>query len=289
MKNLATTGMILACAWLAGCAAAPLPGKSDTSQAAAPNNNLYSTLYLRSAAEYQGLTRGIFAGAEAMLDTALAASDSAALEQGAAPMHMPPGIIFDVDETVLDNSAYQATLVVENRNYTTPHWDKWVADARADALPGAVAFSKAAVARGVSMLYLTNRRCIQREPDGDPCPQRAETIANLISTGFPEPDPANVYLRSAEFNMDRDKGSRRASFAERYRIIMLFGDDLGDFVSGVKKPGITPAQRSAVVAKHEERWGRQWFVLPNPSYGSWLDTMDGRFHDYLDPWQGGDK
>ncbi len=281
--------------WLAGCASVPQPDvpdstattqvvQPDNSAIDPPNNNLYATLYLRQAAEYKALTHSIFAGATAQLDAALAA-DSAALEQGEGFESLPPGIIFDVDETVLDNSAYQGTLVAEDIEYNTPHWDRWVADAEAEALPGAVAFSRVAVERGVTMLYLTNRRCIQREPGGDPCPQRAETIANLISTGFPEPDPANVYLRSPEFDMDREKGSRRAAFAERYRIIMLFGDDLGDFVDGVKQPGMQPDQRAAVVAKHGERWGRQWFILPNPSYGSWLDTLEEPLYQHLDAWR----
>lgn len=294
MSSRALTVIALA-TWLVACVSAPpaerpdvaLPEQTEPSDSAAidpPNNNLYATLYLRNAAEYKALTRSIFAGATAQLDAALAA-DSAALEQTGASASLPPGIIFDVDETVLDNSAYQGTLVAENIEYNTPHWDRWVADARADAVPGAVEFSRAAVARGVTMLYLTNRRCIQRDPGGDPCPQRAETIANLISTGFPPPDPANVYLRSPEFEMDREKGSRRASFAERYRIIMLFGDDLGDFVDGVKVPGMPAAKRAAVVAKHGERWGRQWFILPNPSYGSWLDTLEKPLYQHLDPWQ----
>lgn len=262
---------------------------TQASRPASPvaNDNMYATLYLRTAAEYDALTRSIYASAASMLDPALAASDSAALEQPGDFSTLPPGIIFDVDETVLDNSAYQATLVAENISYSTPHWDGWVAEARADAVPGAVAFSRAAVDKGIALLYLTNRRCIQRSPGGDPCPQRDETIRNLVDAGFPEPDPAQVYLRSAEFDFDRDKGSRRAAFAKNYRIVMLFGDDLGDFVPGAKAPGITTADRERLVAENARAWGRRWFILPNPSYGSWLDVLDNRLYENLQPWSGG--
>lgn len=253
---------------------------------AAVNNNLYATLYLRSAAEYQALAHTIYSAAAAQLDTLIENKQhSAALEQQNAFYDLPPGVIVDVDETVLDNSAYQATLVAENKTYNTPHWDRWVADAQAGAVPGAVDFARLAESKGVTMLFLTNRRCIQRDPDGDACPQRAETISNLISEGFPEPDPGNVYLRSAEFDFASDKGSRRSAFAERYRIIMLFGDDLSDFVSGLKVQGVTPADRKAAVAQNSMRWGREWYVLPNPSYGSWLNVLGENHYDHLEPWK----
>lgn len=275
------TGSLCLVLVLAACASpAPQTG------APAANNNLYATLYLRSAAEYEALGQTVYNAAGARLDEAVHRTDySAALEQNNDFSRLPPGIIVDVDETVLDNSAYQATLVARNITYTTPHWDKWVAQAQAGAVPGAVQFARRAELMGVTMLYLTNRRCIQRVPGGDPCPQRAETINNLVKTGFPAPDPANVYLRSAEFGFASDKGSRRKALAERFRIIMLFGDDLGDFISGIKDPGTTRADREAAVAQNGTRWGREWFVLPNPSYGSWLDVLDGQLYESLEPWR----
>ncbi|NNF51817.1 MAG: acid phosphatase [Gammaproteobacteria bacterium] len=284
-RSTGSLGFVGLALLLAGCASQVVgPGQPDP-----VNNNLYATLYLRTAAEYDALGRTIFGAAGLHIDALLSDSNhSAAIEQRGQFSELPPGVIVDVDETVLDNSAYQATLVAENISYTTPHWDGWVAEAKADAVPGAVAFAISAASRGVTMLYLTNRRCIQRDADGDPCPQRAETIENLVRVGFPEPDPGNVYLRSAEFDFDSDKGSRRRAFAERYRIIMLFGDDLGDFVSGLKEAGVTPADRDAVVARHAERWGREWFVLPNPSYGSWLGVLGDELYDQLEPWQTGD-
>ncbi len=266
---------------LGACASAPAPATQPPA-----HDNLYATLYLQSAAEYRALSRAIYRAASSRLDDALADNrTSAAVEQQGGFSELPPGIIFDVDETVLDNSAYQATLVAENINYSTAHWDRWVADARARAVPGAVEFSSAAVDRGVTMLYLTNRRCIQRTPDGDVCPQRAETIRNLVQVGFPEPDPENVYLRSAEFEFARDKASRRAAFAKRYRILMLFGDDLGDFVAGIKNPDTTLADRDGAVTLYSDRWGHSWFMLPNPSYGSWLDVLGDKLYESLQPWQ----
>lgn len=278
---------IALCALLAACASAPVPEPAPEAGASpASHENLYATLYLQTAAEHKALSVMTYRSAQNMLDAALSDGNwTAALEQSGNYASLPAGVVFDVDETVLDNSPYQATLISEGLSYRSEHWDRWVAEARAPAVAGAVEFSRAAQARGVTLLYVTNRRCIARQTGGDPCPQRAETIANLVRAGFPEPEPGNVYLRSAEFGFERDKGSRRAAFARRFRILMLFGDDLGDFMSGVKGEGVGRASRDALVEAHADRWGRSWFVLPNPSYGSWLDALGENPATHLRPWQ----
>jgi len=69
-----------------------------------------------------------------------------------------------------------------------------------------------------------------------------------------------------------EKKSRREYIAERYRIVMLFGDDLGDFLPGVKN-NITPQERDRLVREHKNNWGRMWFMLSNPTYGSWLNVL----------------
>ncbi len=278
---------ILLCALAVACTSIPVPKPAVEAPASSTRHeNLYATLYLQTAAEHKALSVMAYRAAENMLDAALGDENwTAALEQSGEFASLPPGVVFDVDETVLDNSPYQATLISEGLSYRSEHWDRWVAEARAPAVAGAVAFSRAARSRGVTLLYVTNRRCIARQPGGDPCPQRAETIANLVRAGFPAPEPGNVYLRSAEFDFERDKGSRRAAFARRFRILMLFGDDLGDFLSGVKDEGVDMTRRDALVQDYADRWGRSWFVLPNPSYGSWLDVLGKNPASHLRPWQ----
>jgi acid phosphatase len=49
-------------------------------------------------------------------------------------------------------------------------------------------------------------------------------------------------------------------------VLLLIGDDLGDFV--VDASG-TPEARRAATAPHAGWWGERWIMLPNPSYGSW--------------------
>jgi len=61
---------------------------------------------------------------------------------------------------------------------------------------------------------------------------------------------------------------------------MLFGDDLGDFIPGVKK-AISPEKRQDLAAFYREYWGVRWFILPNPMYGSWQRTLQSPITDYL--------
>jgi acid phosphatase len=62
------------------------------------------------------------------------------------------------------------------------------------------------------------------------------------------------------------KGSRRAVIAKDYRILLLLGDNFGDFVDAYKG---SEAERKQVFDANAYRWGHDWIMLPNPSYGSW--------------------
>jgi acid phosphatase len=38
---------------------------------------------------------------------------------------------------------------------------------------------------------------------------------------------------------------------------------------------MSPDERAATAGGHEAWWGRRWFVLPNPMYGSWERALLG--------------
>src|SRR5690606_15658902 len=125
------------------------------------NENLHSTLWTQTSVEYRASTLQAYRLAMLMLDRALADSSwTAALEQEASGSYasLPPAVVLDVDGTVLDNSAYQARLVLEDAAYASDSWNAWVQEARAVPVPGAVAFTRYAHDKGVTVIYLTNRR-----------------------------------------------------------------------------------------------------------------------------------
>lgn len=263
---------LLACALaLAGCKptsfTAPLAGsaapKAASAKPAGPNDNLNAVLWMQDSAEYGAVCETIYRAATAQLDAAIADKNRDALvpeERGNPAAGLPPAVVMDVDETVLDNSPYQARLVASGKEFDHLTWDAWVAEKKAQPLPGVVAFAQAAAARGVTVLYVSNR--------GEHL--QAATIANLKAVGLPVKDDS-VFLGRGTVVKDceqhgSEKDCRRRLAGREYRVLMQFGDQLGDFV---QVPANTPKDRGRLAGKYRDWFGQRWWVLPNPSYGDW--------------------
>ena len=244
---------------LAGCAS------SDTGI-----EGLNATLWMQHAAEYRGSAEQAYRLADQALEKGLVDPGwTAALEQEGDPRSLPPAVILDVDETVLDNSPFQGRLIRESRAFNPEMWDAWVGEAAAPAVPGALAFTRAAADRGVTVFYVTNRDSHLE----------AATKLNLERAGFPVSERTDVLLmRGEREGWGSDKTTRRAHVASRYRILVLVGDDLNDFLS-VSRASIV--ERDRLESAYSDYWGVKWIVLPNPSYGSWERALYG-FDSSLD-------
>jgi 5'-nucleotidase (lipoprotein e(P4) family) len=242
---------VLLCAALttlsAGCASAPR---------AQPN--LDATLWVQTAAEYGAVTRSIYLAALQRLPALLADSAwSAAPEQDGNFSSLPAAVILDVDETVLDNSPYQARLLVAGDSYSSDTWASWVDERIADPVPGALEYTIGAESMGITVFYLTNRRVSQERATRD----------NLEALGFPlRPDLDVILTRGEQPDWHGTKSTRRSVVASTHRVLMLVGDDLNDFVD---VDGLTVDGRDDVAARYGEYWGDGWYMLPNPTYGSW--------------------
>jgi acid phosphatase len=228
--------------------------------ASAPNArpNLDATLWVQTAAEYEAVTRSVYAAALTELPALLGDSArSAALEQIGDFSALPPAVILDVDETVLDNSPYQARLLVSGESHSSDSWADWVDERIAEAVPGALEFTTGAAALGITVFYVTNRRAHQEEA----------TLDNLDALGFPVRSDVDVMLTRGERpDWNSPKSGRRLVVAGTHRVLMLVGDDLNDFVD---VDGLTVAGRDEVARRYSEYWGHRWRMLPNPTYGSW--------------------
>lgn len=246
------------------CATTSSPPAGKVARTTCTGADLDGTLWLQTAVEAEALARQAYAVAGRMLEAALAdPSWTAALEQVGDASHLPPAVILDVDETVLDNSPFEGRALRRGEGFEPARWKEWVARAEAPALPGAVEFCRAAAARGVAVIFVTNREADE---------ERA-TRENLRRAGFPLDAVADAVLSKGERpDWSADKGSRRAFVAASHRVLLLIGDDLGDFVSGARA-GLP--QRQGLARAHRERWGRSWIVVPNPVYGSWERAITG--------------
>ncbi|MBS0521667.1 MAG: 5-nucleotide phosphatase, partial [Proteobacteria bacterium] len=166
-RNL-VLGAVAAVAMIAGAARAQDP---------APNDLLLATLWTQRSVEYKGNALSVYALARIRLDQALADPGwtAAPAEQKGDFATLPPAVVLDVDETVLDNSLYEVWLMKNNQTFSTRTWDAFCAAQLARAIPGAVEFTQYADSKGVKVFYITNRG-VETEKD---------TRENMVKLGFP--------------------------------------------------------------------------------------------------------
>jgi acid phosphatase len=221
------------------------------------HERLHGVLWMQTAAEFWTLSQSAFERAGNNLDRALADKNwTAALEQEGSFSNLPPAVIMDLDETVLDNSQFQGQLVLDRTDYLPTTWTEWVNKASAPAIPGAVEFIKLARSKEVRVIFVTNRTAAEE----------AKTVQNLDALLGSTTDPNDV-LCSGENQWPSDKAARRKYVAEKYRILLLVGDDLNDFVS--VSSATSPADRLVLAKTNAPRWRDRWVLVPNPLYGSW--------------------
>ncbi len=241
--------------------AAPAAAASAPAAASMANDNLNAVLWMQRAQEYRAVTEQTYRSAADHLDKALKEAHWDALvpeERGNAATGLKPAVVLDVDETVLDNSPYQARLVRDGKEYDEVSWAQWVAEKKAKAIPGVVDFAKAANAKGVTLLYISNRAVHLKEA----------TLANLRSEGLPVADDSvflglGTVVEGCEQN-GSEKNCRRRLAGQQYRVLMQFGDQLGDFVEVTAN---TNEARDALLEQYHDWFGERWWMLPNPTYG----------------------
>ncbi len=231
---LFTTGAALV---FSGCATARGP------EARLADQTTFAVLWFQHAAE----CRALFYQACNVAHDVLTAE---------VPRYTNVAIVVDIDETVLDNSPYQGRLIARGEQYATNTWHDWVQRFRASALPGVVALLADATnrfaANRLEVFYISNRT-----ED-----QRAATLLNLQHQGFPHADSHHLRLRTSESS----KEVRRAEVSRAHRIVLLMGDNLGDFARDFDGVGLS---RITATDAAREQFGRRYIVLPNPMYGDW--------------------
>lgn len=210
-----------------------------------------ATLYVQQAAEIKALNHQAYNIGKLRLDKILKKNTS----------NKKLAVVVDIDETVLDNSPFEAKSILEKTSYPL-YWSEWCNLARAESISGAQEFLNYAAENGVETFYISNRKVALLDA----------TLRNLINNGFPFADTTHVLLRSTT----SDKEPRRSIVKENYEIVLLFGDNLGDFSNIFDNK--STADRHALVEENKELFGSKFIVLPNPMYGAWDAAM---FHDLV--------
>jgi 5'-nucleotidase (lipoprotein e(P4) family) len=204
--------------------------------------------WVQTSAEYRALCYQSFNLAGMLVDKAVAAK---------AAGDKPLAIVADLDETLIDNSAYDAGLIGTDNAYAGKTWTLWELAAQARAVPGAVDFLSAAAKKGVEVYYVTNR-----DQAGLP-----GTLKNLAALGFPAADAVHVLVSTGVSN----KQPRFDQVSAKYKIVLYLGDNANDLPYGTYGKGL--ADRNAAVDQHKADFGVQIVMLPNPVYGDWEPAL----------------
>jgi 5'-nucleotidase (lipoprotein e(P4) family) len=201
-----------------------------------------AVLWTRTSGEYKALSFQAYNFAKISMDNAMKHRKS----------NKPKCVIVDIDETVLDNSAYYEYMVKEKKPLVWESWKNWLLTHSADTVPGAVNFLRYAASKNVEVFYVTNREEVFTEI----------TMIDLKKYHFPDANLAHYFPSRGIYNKD----PRREEIAKTHEILLLAGDNLSDFSS------IFYSKRDKVkdeVEIRKELFGIKFIVLPNSMYGNW--------------------
>lgn len=279
---------------LAGLTAGLLiaPVTADTGRSKPP----LAELWLQTSAEYKGLCYQAYQTATLQFERWQPILQKRADGKAYLPgSNKPVAIILDLDETVIDNSGFQAFVIKNHTEYNPKLWDAWcefqgVSEKASRTVPGAVEFLHHVQKMGVTPIYISNRT-VGQEPATIKVLQRAgldvENIEDRMKLRFKDNLEAQrhaegllvsegISLESKEgiatIEGEGEKEARRLEIRQKYDVLAYFGDVYGDFDPFVKMAQSDKRhfeQRQAAAEENKAKWGSVWFILPNPMYGSW--------------------
>lgn len=240
-RKINVTVIILCCTLLISC-------NQRNIEINEPNNDhlIMAILYQQRSAEYEAICYQSFNLAKQIIDKKIQENKN----------NKKLAIITDIDETILDNSPYEASLVLNKTSYPVK-WKDWTSLAKAKPIPGSQDFLNYAASKGITIFYITNR-------DTD---EKGATIENLKKYDFPFADSIHVMTRDSVSS----KEIRRNKVRENYEVILYLGDNLADFNDSYLKT--TMDQRHQSAYEQRDSFGTIYIVFPNAMYGEWESAM----------------
>jgi 5'-nucleotidase (lipoprotein e(P4) family) len=238
---------LLAVVFVAASCAQPTPAPvAEVTPANTYNNAEYyvqAILYHQFGSEYRALCYQAYNLATERLLAKIKANPKGKL-----------AIITDLDETVVDNSYYNAWLVSQGSGYNPETWKEWTAQRKATIVPGSKAFFDLADSLGVTIFYVSNRGVDEYDA----------TLANLQALGLPQLDSSHFYLKTTTSGKEE---RRQAIYAQGYEVALYLGDNLNDFAKDFEKQN--NERRHELTDSLKDKFGAEYIVLPNAIYGEW--------------------
>ena len=173
-----------------------------------------------------------------------------------------PAVVLDVDETVILNRGYEYWQARGNA-FKSAEFDAWADDGApfVAPVPGAVTGIKRLRAAGIAVIYNTNRLA----------KSAAGTIRALEAAGVGSAVHGQDLFLLGDDALAGNKDGRRKTISERFCVIAMGGDNLGDFANTLNEAGQSVQQRRERAARGglAALWGNGWFLIPNAAYGAW--------------------
>jgi len=237
-------------------------------EAAALSIQAYQALY-----NYLRMEAGFRRNKQEVSSVVLARGSTLAAPHFADCGTKPLAAVFDVDETVLLNLGYEARDALRTGPYEEARWGRWEMTGADQVVPapGALETITAARREGITIVFNTNRSATNA----------AGTIAALTNAGLgPVTVGDTLWLKPDGGSGAKDE--RRWAISEKYCVVALVGDQLGDFSDLFNAEGTAPLTRrnAASQTMTAPLWGAGWFILPNPVYGT---ALKGSIGDIFPP------
>ncbi|HEX5183372.1 MAG TPA: HAD family acid phosphatase [Allosphingosinicella sp.] len=197
----------------------------------------------------------------------------------------PPAAVFDMDETAVLNLGYEYDQARTGARSTDERWLRWERTGidKVAAVPGAVRAFDALRRLGVTVIVNTNRDAVAA----------AETERALAFAGLGAFRHGKTLFLKGDVDGKGGKDGRRSEISRHYCVIAMGGDQLGDFSDLFAGPKAAERRAAVMSPALRDFFGRSWFVLPNPVYGTGLyghwDEVFPRDKRWTDPGPAGGR
>jgi acid phosphatase len=209
----------------------------------------YPSLQWHKSAEYGLLCSQVYQSAQHEFEKLDLNKAKSVMVEGNKNKNLPLAIIADIDETILLNYDLQKKTLENNIPFSYDLFEKYINLSTEIPINGSIKYFQYLSKKGVKIIYISNRHTNTED----------QTYKYLKKYGYPIDSKDDLLLKFEQKDWVSNKSSRRVYITQRYTVIQMFGDNLRDFV-----------QTEEEALKYKDNFGKSWFLLPNPVYGSWL-------------------
>jgi len=248
--------------------------ESNITQQQLNEQSLLGINWVQQSGEYRALAYQAFNVAKIAFDSAKSQNIS------------NPAVIVDLDETVLDNSPYQASLIGTDEGFNSKSWNQWILAEQTLAVPGAIQFINYVNGNGCKVFFVSNRgESSTKETNNNDL--EIATMKNMEKLGFTGVSEETLLLKG-EFTKDGDTAKQWRMEAVtngqadgvKYNVVIFMGDNLNDFSeinensNKIRKEFVDRTETQyGLLSVSSEGFKPAYITLPNPMYGYWENGL----------------